>query len=160
MGESNILKIEDPEYRGHVVNYVLKYHRDLIEPNHRQLLTPTIHVQWLPSLEDLDNTLPQKVTVQEMTAHGNDPLGNRERFDLNSIDLSPWIIEEEWPGYGWMNFNFVGRADEMRFVIVVCNSVLKEHHGQVCKNSCPHCGRLRRTPKANVCMWCCVRGSD
>jgi hypothetical protein len=155
MNQTSLLNIDDPNYRNHVLSYLFKYYFHLIKPEHARLLKPTIHVSWHAELTQNGFTPPPKMaTLEEMIATGSDPMANREKYQLDEVDLAPWEPREKWPGYGWMNYNFLGPADELRFSIMVCNLLITEHHEEIWQHACTACGKLMRTPKTKVCMWC------
>lgn len=45
-------------------------------------------------------------------------------------------------------------ADTDAFFEQVCDRILDDHAEDVVVNRCPECGRVVKTPRARLCLWC------
>lgn len=150
---TSIYETDDIEYREFIINYVIRYYADSLLPEEEQyLLRPTNHRHVLP-LDNVPNSSANDCCTETLCVR-DDADEIELRYQLRAVDTSPWELADHWSCLGWMNLNFKSPRIEVAFRIRCTDRMLREHTEQVFGNACTVCGRLKRTPKAKVCMWC------
>jgi len=159
----SIYETNDEEYREFIIGYVLRYHgADLLTDEEKHLLKPTNHFGPQFDPEDIMNFL--NGSTEEDGCCGGAHKENRaciskdadkieKKYKLHLVKMPEGDSYDYWRCLGWVNFNFKAARMANAFRIQCVERLLKNHCEVIFKNKCPTCGRLRRTPKAKICMW-------